>query len=226
MHLEYLIFNFIVISGPILFGSFRQFYFADRWRDTLISAGIVAIPYIIWDALVTNRHWMFNSHYTLNFRLAQLPIGEWMFFLTVPAACIFTWEMILKRSDNSSTSFGKTARNLSYVLPVIGVWLFLIGKEYTGLVFIIISLAVFLDMYFKTDLVFQKRFYVYLVLIIFFTLIFNGYLTWRPVVLYGESYQLGLRIFTIPIEDFGYGFSLIFLVTVVYERIKRKSLPG
>ena len=71
MHLEYLIFNIIVISGPLFFGSFQHFYFVDRWRDTLISAGIVAVPYIIWDVLVTDRHWMFNSEYTLNFRLAH-----------------------------------------------------------------------------------------------------------------------------------------------------------
>jgi len=60
MQLEYLIFNIIVISGPLLFGSFKKFYFLDRWRDAMISAGIVAIPYIVWDALVTDRHWMFN----------------------------------------------------------------------------------------------------------------------------------------------------------------------
>jgi len=223
MQLEYLIFNIIVISGPLLFGSFQKFYFMDRWRDTLISASIVAIPYIVWDALVTDTHWIFNPQYTLNIRLAHLPIEEWLFFLTVPAACLFTWEMILKRSDNSFTEFGKIVRYLAYVLPVIGVWLFLSGKEYTGLVFFFIALAVFVDMYFKTDLVFQKRFYLYLALITLFIMIFNGYLTWRPIVLYGESYQLGFRIFTIPIEDFGYGFSLLFLCTVVYERIRRIS---
>jgi hypothetical protein len=44
------------------------------------------------------------------------------------------------------------------------------------------------------------------------------------VVTYGESYQIGLRIFTIPIEDFGYGISLIFLCTIVYEKLKSIKL--
>ena len=224
MNLEYLIFNIIVISGPLLFGFFRPFYFLDRWRDVLISASIVAIPYIIWDALAADIHWMFNSKYTLNFRLAHLPIEEWLFFLTVPAACLFTWEMILKRSKNSATNFGKILRYLAIALPLMGLWLLLSGTVYTGLVFIFIALGIFLDMYFKTNLVFQKQFYFYLAMIVLFTLIFNGYLTWRPVVLYGESYQLGFRIFTIPIEDFGYGISLLFLVTIVYEKIKNRSL--
>jgi lycopene cyclase domain-containing protein len=54
-------------------------------------------------------------------------------------------------------------------------------------------------------------------------LVFNGYLTWRPVVLYGEAYQLGLRIYTIPIEDFGYGYALILLCRILYEFLKRRQ---
>ena len=54
-------------------------------------------------------------------------------------------------------------------------------------------------------------------------LIFNGYLTWRPVVLYSEAYQLNIRIFTIPIEDFGYGYALILLCTILYEYFNRRQ---
>jgi lycopene cyclase domain-containing protein len=224
MKSEYLIFNIIVIAGPLIFGSFQKFHFLDRWRAALISAIIPAVPFIIWDSLVTDKHWMFNPKYTLNFRLAHLPLGECLFFVTVPLACLFTWEMIIRRSNVSHVRIGKLIRYFAFALPIIGLWLFLAGKEYTGLVFISISVAIFLDQYFKTDLVYQKRFYLYLGFIVLFTLIFNGFLTWRPVVLYGESYQLGFRIFTIPIEDFGYGISLLFLCTIIYERFKKKSL--
>lgn len=220
MKSEYLIFNIIVIAGPLIFGSIQKFYFLDRWRDALISAIIPAVPFLIWDSLVTDKHWMFNPKFTLNFRLADLPLEECLFFVTVPLACLFTWQMIINRSDGSHVRFGKIIHYSAFVFPIVGLWLFLAGKEYTGLVLISISLAIFLDQYFKTDLVHQKRFYVYLGFIILFTLIFNGYLTWRPVVLYGESYQLGFRIFTIPIEDFGYGISLLFLCTIIYEKIK------
>jgi len=226
MKSEYLIFNIIVITGPLIFGSIQRFYFLNRWRDVLISAIIIAIPFIIWDALVTDRHWMFNPQYTINFRLVHLPIGEWLFFLTVPSACLFTWEMIFKGSEGSRVKFAEIVRYGAFALPVFGVWIFLAGKEYTGIVLIFLALAIFLDHFFKTDLILQKRFYLYIAFIIFFTLIFNGYLTWRPVVLYGESYQLGFRIFTIPIEDFGYGIALLFMCTVLYERFKIRPLMG
>ncbi|MEM1010483.1 MAG: lycopene cyclase domain-containing protein, partial [Myxococcota bacterium] len=53
------------------------------------------------------------------------------------------------------------------------------------------------------------------------TFVFNGYLTARPVVLYGRSYQLDLRLWTIPIEDFIYGFSLVTWNTTLLEWFKR-----
>jgi lycopene cyclase domain-containing protein len=224
MNSEYIIFNLIVISGPLIFGSLKSFYFLDRWRDAILSALIIAIPFIVWDAFVTDRHWMFNEQYTLNFRLAHLPVGEWLFFFTVPSACLFTWEMILRRSQNSQIMIGKLVRYVAFLLPLVGLWLYAIGKQYTGLVFIFLAIAILLDYILKTDLVFQKRFYFYLAVIIGFTLIFNGYLTWRPVVLYGESYQLGFRIFTIPIEDFGYGIALLFMCTSIYEKFKMKKI--
>jgi hypothetical protein len=43
------------------------------------------------------------------------------------------------------------------------------------------------------------------------------------VVLYDAAYQLDLRIFTIPVEDFFYGSSLILGCTTVYEKNPERS---
>ena len=224
MHLEYLIFNIVVMAGPLAFGSMKRFYFIDRWKYAFLSIGIVAIPFIIWDALVTNRHWWFSESYTLDLRLVYLPIEEIMFFITVPFACLFTWEMIKKYISDRNVAFGNMVHILAFSLPLVGILLFLNGKEYTGLVMFSLFVAIMADKLLKTNLVNQRCFYWYLTTIIIFTLIFNGYLTARSVVLYGETYQLGLRVFTIPIEDFGYGISLLFLCTILYEKFKTMFL--
>ena len=186
-----------------------------------MSSLIVSVPYLIWDALVTDRHWMFNNDYVLGISLFHLPIEEWLFFFTVPFACLFTWEMILKVVPDSPTGAGNVIRKIFLFMPAIGIIVFINGQQYSGLVLLFLSLAVLLDKVFNTNLVYQRRFYLYVILIVGFTLIFNGYLTWRPVVLYDESYQLGVRIFTIPVEDFGYGTSFLFLCTVLFEKIKK-----
>jgi len=218
---EYLIFNMLVISGPLVFGSWRPFYFIDRWIPALLSVVVVGTPYIIWDVLVTGRHWHFNPAYVCGLYIGGLPVEEWLFFITVPFACLFTWEMIRRYSKQTTLEWIRILRPYLYVIPAAGMLLFLAGLEYTGLALIFSGLAVFADQVLRTDLLLQRPFYIYLALIVVFTIIFNGFLTARPVVLYGEDYQIGLRIFTIPVEDFAYGSSLICLNTVVFERLKR-----
>jgi len=221
---EYLIFNIIVLSGPLLLGWLKPFYFLNRWPKVLASAVLVSIPYLVWDSLVTGLHWEFNFHYTTGLVVLNLPIEEILFFITVPAACLFTWEMISRRMDEKPVSFMNRIRPLFYLLPVAGTILLIYGKQYTGLATFFLGLAVALDQVIKTNLLLQKRFMFFFALSLLFTLVFNGYLTWRPVVVYNELYQLDLRIFTIPIEDFWYGFSMIYFNTILYEKFRtRKS---
>lgn len=66
----------------------------------------------------------------------------------------------------------------------------------------------------------QPKTYIYIGIVFGLILIFNSYLTVRPVVLYGEAYQMGYRILTIPIEDFGYGFTLMLFNVGLYEKLK------
>lgn len=90
-------------------------------------------------------------------------------------------------------------------------------KEYTLLALISALLALILDLILKTKLFKSKKFWVFWAVMFVLMFIVNGYLTWRPVVLYGESYFLGIRLFTIPLEDFLYGFGLITANIVLWE---------
>ena len=83
MKFEYLLFNLVIIAGPVLAQFNRQIRHLSRWRLKLLVNGVVMIPYIVWDALVTGSHWWFNKTYTLDFRWLGLPIAEWLFFITV-----------------------------------------------------------------------------------------------------------------------------------------------
>ncbi len=220
MYYEYLIFNIIVLTGPFFLGMLKPFYFIDRWKDAIISIVVVGVPFIIWDALVTGAHWMFNEKYITGIKLFNLPIEEWLFFVTVPFACLFTWEMISRRTSPDQIERINRLRQVLLLLPVPGAILYFAGLEYTGLVLVFLTIAIITDQWLETNLFLQKRFWWYMAMIVGFILLFNGFLTGRPVVTYGESFQLGFRVITIPIEDFGYGISLLYLNTVVYEKLK------
>ncbi len=224
MNIEYLIFNIVVAAGPLACSFEKRVYFFARWRTALIATIIAAIPFIIWDALVTGSHWWFNERFTSGIYLAGLPIGEWLFFLTVPFACLFVWEVLnleaerLDKKVSMNTLFWVAAGMLAGTISLA------YGKFYTMLVAYSLAIIPILDNILKTAIL--KRFLTFIFLLIStgLMLIFNGYLTARPVVLYDTSYQLDWRIITIPLEDFGYGYALLLLTLILYEYLKRRAI--
>jgi len=95
-------------------------------------------------------------------------------------------------------------------------------KEYTILAFIAAAGAILLDIILKTRLMKNKRFWVFWAVMFVLIFIVNGYLTWRPIVLYNDSFYLGIRLFTIPVEDFIYGFALLTMNISIWEYFTRK----
>ncbi len=75
-----------------------------------------------------------------------------------------------------------------------------------------------LDMYIlKTKVVTRRVFWIFLAVMYFFKLLMNGYLTWRPIVIYNPDHFMNLRIGTIPAEDFIYAFTLVALPVIFWE---------
>ena len=221
MKFEYLLFNLVVIAGPILSQFNRQIQHISRWKLKLITSAIVLIPYITWDILVTGSHWWFNAAYTLDFRLFGLPIEEWLFFITVPFGCLLVWETLPQTNKATQVKFLRHIRLVLYIMVLAGPLVFYIGKQYTGLVLFCFGIVGLVDKLLGVDLLLQPKTYLYLAVVFALILVFNGYLTARPVVLYGEIYQIGYRIFSIPVEDFGYGFTLMLLNAILYEKLRK-----
>ena len=157
-------------------------------------------------------------------RLLGLPLGEWLFFITVPFACLFTWEVLAAYFPNREWKAHLLIKFSLYFLFIAAtIFAGFHGKEYTFFVSLALIYVLSLDIFLRTHLFRQSRTYWFSGLLFIMMLIFNGYLTARPVVQYAAQYQLDIRIYTIPIEDFFYGFSLIFLNLVLYTKFEGKS---
>lgn len=218
---EYLILDLIILIGPMLASFDRKVRFVQYWLNALISIVIVGFVYLVWDAWATARgHWSFNSAHVGDFRFFGLPLEEMLFFFVVPFAGLFLWKTVefYRQGRNNDLKF--IPYRSAVLIAAVGAAMW-IGKgyEYTALAAWATSLFLLTDHFLKTRLTSSPSFWYTQGLILIATLLFNGYLTARPIVLYGAQFQLGLRIYTIPVEDFVYGFSLCAWVMLVFTLI-------
>lgn len=93
-------------------------------------------------------------------------------------------------------------------------------KEYTLLAIISVFIALIIDRITKTRVLIRSEFYIYLAVITFFKFLVNGFLTGENIVMYNSRFFLGLRIGSIPLEDFFFGFSMVTLAIIFWEHFK------
>ena len=94
-------------------------------------------------------------------------------------------------------------------------------KEYTILAVISVITVVILDRISRVGILRRKGFYFFILVILFFKLLVNGYLTSTGIVGYNPEFFLGWRIRSIPLEDFLFGFSMVTMSIIFWEYFKK-----
>lgn len=219
----YLLITMAVIIPPLLLSFDRKVHFHTHWAYLFPSILPVSALYIIWDVLVTIRgHWWFNPEYSGIVTLFHLPLGEWLFFLVVPYATIFIYEVLAGyvpvRTVISPRNLTILMITLAFLCGALALMLPL--PEYTTLA--LISFALML----LTAIVSQRERFGENHTLGFFALSFvaffivNGILTGLPVVLYSPEHILGTRVLSIPVEDFLYNLSMLGFYLISYLTCK------
>jgi lycopene cyclase domain-containing protein len=223
----YLLINIFMIFTPIVRGFEARIRFLSRWKGLLLGVAAAGMPFIIWDIVFTKWGiWGFNPRYLTGIRLINLPIEEWLFFVTAPIACIFIYEVLIffiKRDLFKNFSYP-----LSYALIPLLIILGIIFRDlwYTGLTFILAgAYLAFIVLIIKPK--YLGRFYLGYAVSLFPFLLVNGILTGsfipEEIVWYNNAENLSIRIFTVPIEDSVYMFLLLLINISVYEHWKEKN---
>jgi lycopene cyclase domain-containing protein len=90
-------------------------------------------------------------------------------------------------------------------------------REYTLISVISFFVTIIIDRISGIRILKRGEFYLFLLVILFFKLLVNGSLAGRGIVIYNPVFFLGIRILTIPLEDFLLGFSMVTLTVVFWE---------
>ena len=220
----YLLVNLLSVSIPLLFSFHPRLRFDRTWYAFWPAVLITAAVFIAWDVVFTDWGvWGFNPDHLVGISLLGLPIEEWLFFICIPYASVFTYASlkVLVKSDH----LGPYARSISWVLAGILIVIASLTTDrlYTSVTFFATAaFLIFHLLFLKAQ--YRGRFYLaYLVIHLFPFLIVNGILTGsfvtEPVVWYDNAENLSIRVFTIPVEDFIYGFLLYLMNVTLYEWI-------
>jgi lycopene cyclase domain-containing protein len=223
----YLAIDLLSVAFPFLASFEHRVRFWKKWRGLFLGIFIMSLIFIPWDIIFTAKGiWGFNERYLIGFDIAGLPLEEWLFFVLIPYACMFLYEVM--RHFVPEDVLGPYSRQLSAVIVVV---LFIVGfmhlqLAYTSITFI--ATALFLAYHaFVAKNAWLGRFFIgYAVSLIPFFLV-NGLLTgsWleEPIVWYDNTENLGIRMGTIPLEDSIYLMLLLLIVTTFYERALDRS---
>lgn len=221
----YLILNLCVIAVPLLFSFDKRVAFRRKWPAVFTAIATVGAVYIAWDSHATGAgHWAFNPAYVGDLRLAGLPIEEWLFFVTVPYACLFTYECLRVYLAPGRVPFVRPVMAAGAIAAIALAFLS-VGKGYAFLAFSGLFLVLVFYLIFLPRLAEERSFVV--AMAIFFILfgIVNSVLTGIPIVTYDPAAITGLRIGTIPIEDFVYNFIMLAGHLAIYRTLLDRRGP-
>ncbi|MDX2248583.1 MAG: lycopene cyclase domain-containing protein [Bacteroidia bacterium] len=223
MTLTYLLLNISTLGMTLALSFDKRVAFFRQWRALFPAIVIVGAGFILWDILFTRMGvWAFNTDFTLGLPIWGLPLEEWMFFVTVPYACVFVYACL--KVYISKDYLKPISSAISYGVLIISliVGIIHLGKWYTSTTFLVLAILMSANIWIiKPSYI--GRFYVsYMVSLIPF-LIVNGILTALPVVIYNDLENLGLRIGTIPVEDTAYGFILQLANVNIFEYLLSRS---
>lgn len=224
----YLLVDLACISVPFIFSFHPLLKFHKQWRSFLLPNLLTSLFFLVWDGLFTHWGvWGFNRDYVLGYFFFGMPIEEFLFFLCIPYASVFSYYCfsILLPGAFLSRIAGARIPVILLTALLLSVGLTHLSAWYTSVTFLLLS-VVWIFLLWKRVSYIGLFLLTYLFILIPFVLS-NGVLTGsflgRVVVWYNDQRNLGIRLLTIPIEDVFYGMLLLLLNVAGFERLRAKN---
>ena len=210
---------------PLIFSFDKKLKFYQYWRTLFLSIVITGIFFIAVDIFFTRQGiWGFNLRYHSNIFIVSLPLEEWLFFVVIPYASIFIHYVFFCYYPGVFLN-DRFTRIVTWIIltGTTLVILFNTDKTYTLVYSFILIGGLILSLFDKSQTI--NRFYVSFLIILIPFFIINAILTGSfitdEVVWYNNSEITGVRIFTVPVEDIAYGFSLILLNLLLMSNFQK-----
>ncbi len=236
----YLLVDLFCLSGPFFLSFHKSVAFYKNFKPLAAGILLMSAVYLPWDILFTHWGiWNFNPKFTMQSRWFLLPIEEWLFFVAVPFACVFTFECVryFKKTAPSKRFTQITSFSVLAISTVLCVFAAFEELWYTFSATLLCSAMLLFHIQRRSEFLGYFLFAWFILLIPFY--MSNGILTGlhfyeydlvntshveitEAIVRYNNQFNLGIRIWSVPIEDFFYGLAMILLALTPYEYFREK----
>lgn len=223
MHFIYIGLILFTISYP-LFKSFEEkIQYSSKWKFLFPGLLLSGAFFIVWDIWFTSIGiWKFNPDYVLGLFIGGLPIEEWLFFIVVPFSCVFIYEVMnyfVKRDVLANYS-----NIITIILIIVSSIIAVLYRDqlYTVVTFSLLAIFLLFHLIILKSSYLGRFYLAWLVCLIPFFIV-NGVLTAMPVLIYNDAENMGIRLYTIPLEDAFYGMLNVLQVVTVYEWLKNRK---
>lgn len=240
----YLAVDLAVLAVPLAFSFDRKVRFVRFWPALFPAIAVMMALFIPWDIAFTEQGiWGFNADYLSGIWIAGIPLEEWLFFICIPYACVFTYESLkhyVPRSGGQSMAMWATVA-LALACVVIGATFhdrWYIGRTAVLTAALAAGLAIGSWRWPSVKHWNHRLWFAYVPLLVPF-IASNGVLTgirfWAyppinrdvsairdQIVWYNNDHNLRVRIFSMPMDDLLYGFLMIAMTVVAYELIAQR----
>lgn len=221
----YLIVEICAFTIPLVMSFDRKVAYYKKWKFLLPSILVNALIFIALDIHFTKAGtWGFNPRYHSSLLVGGLPIEEILFFILIPYSSMFIHYVFIAYFPGTAVE-----RRLTFILTfTLVAFLFMLAilrseLGYTSSYSFIAAGVLILVLFFEPGLL--SRYYLtFIIILIPFVLvnsILTGSFTNEPVFFYNENEISGIKIFSIPVEDALFGFSMILLNLFVAETIRK-----
>ncbi|MFC2165807.1 lycopene cyclase domain-containing protein [Acidobacteriota bacterium] len=223
---RYLIIDLLVLSVPLLFSFRGKVKFYRRIPFILAAFLTVGVVFLIWDIWAAqNGDWGFSHKFTGSIRFFGLPLEEILFFLMIPYSCLFIYENLVCHFPDRRIRFHPGLN----VLIAGACWLTAFvfwSQNYTRTVFLACGIFFLVTFFYDHDMLKSLLFWTYMIITYFPFFVVNYLLTSPPIVWYDPKAIMGIRLTTIPLEDFCYSFTMLAFYTLVYRIFRKRTAKG
>lgn len=213
-------------AGPFFLSFDKKVAYFRWWPSLFAGIGLNLILFVLWDSWFTRTGvWSFNSTYVWDYRVLDLPLEEWSFFVVVPYASIFIYACLKAYTKDSWWQNKVRFLNYTFIIWSILVIIVFHDKTYTVVNFALALVILLVQQYWikgKYMGYFWMAYFVHLIPFFIVNGVLTGAVTPEPVVLYNPEEIIGVRLITIPIEDSVYALTCLLLPITVLEAIQQK----